>query len=467
MERVRIRGIYSTALTAILKEEFAITQPSEPIRERFKDLEFSEESPDVDIFDKKDKQGVIARGKPEAVYKVKTILEERLPDLIYREEPVQHNGIYKGVVRAIDERRRIAYVDIGVLGTLPIEGEPPELGSEIIVQVKEAGRRPRLTDSITIGGENVVLIPSKSVKISRRIRDPRKREELLELGTRLLQKIPGEWGILFRTSSASLGQEEIEEEVEKLLSEANEIVSSKQAAPALLRAGELEMTFEFPGGSKRVLDEVRSKVCCTIAGHHKLKADRPEVASMVELAERLLEQNPSMEAEIVGKLKQAVASLSFNVGDLVSIEHVRPSGRVIRLGPGVVEDLDEGYVLLKRGLRPGGFLDGLGVRKEEGDYAITEIREGEWFIKTSYYDRRGELKGEYYNVNTPVEIYTNRVRYIDLIVDVVRKPDGSTEIIDIDKAKRARESGIISERIYQRAIEVAEEIKRRLLGEEI
>ena len=60
--KVKIRGIYSTALTCFLKEKgFNIIQPSEIMTQRM-DLEESDESADILIYDKEDLNGVTVNG---------------------------------------------------------------------------------------------------------------------------------------------------------------------------------------------------------------------------------------------------------------------------------------------------------------------------------------------------------------------------------------------------------------------
>ena len=75
MFSVRIRGIYSTALTKLLLDEgFEVVQPSTIIQERF-GLKGNEDSPDLDIEDLGDLQGIRAQGKNEPINAFKTILQ--------------------------------------------------------------------------------------------------------------------------------------------------------------------------------------------------------------------------------------------------------------------------------------------------------------------------------------------------------------------------------------------------------
>ncbi len=80
-----------------------------------------------------------------------------------------------------------------------------------------------------------------------------------------------------------------------------------------------------------------------------------------------------------------------------------------------------------------------------------------------YYDRNGNLKGEYYNINTPVEIYPpDEARYVDLEVDIVKWPDGKKEIVDKDKLAAHYEDGIITEKLYRSVLRIAQEVYDRV-----
>lgn len=87
--RVKVRGIYTTALTKILLDNgFKIVKPSEVTRIRF-NLPVTREDnfqPDVEIFDRFDKQGVNIVGRADAANKVASILLDLLDDVIIRRQ---------------------------------------------------------------------------------------------------------------------------------------------------------------------------------------------------------------------------------------------------------------------------------------------------------------------------------------------------------------------------------------------
>lgn len=50
------------------------------------------------------------------------------------------------------------------------------------------------------------------------------------------------------------------------------------------------------------------------------------------------------------------------------------------------------------------------------------------------YDNR---RGAYINLNTPVELYPNRIRYVDMEVDVCVLPDGDVKAMHEELLERA------------------------------
>ena len=68
------------------------------------------------------------------------------------------------------------------------------------------------------------------------------------------------------------------------------------------------------------------------------------------------------------------------------------------------------------------------------------------------------------NINTPVEFYNDRIRYVDLEIDVVRLPGGKAEIIDEDVLERRFLEGSVTETLKDAALKAAAEMKSRLLS---
>ncbi|MCK4310731.1 MAG: DUF402 domain-containing protein, partial [Methanomicrobia archaeon] len=142
--------------------------------------------------------------------------------------------------------------------------------------------------------------------------------------------------------------------------------------------------------------------------------------------------------------------------EYIEIEHIKEYP--ITLGDAEVLEFEYPKLVLRRNFLGRGHYDGLNIKKEFRDYAITEIEEGKWYFTHKYYSKDDELKGVYYNVCTPVEIYQDRIRYFDLEIDVIEDVEGNRRIIDEDKLEKAVETGRINKNLEKKALEVAESL---------
>ena len=81
--RIKIRGIYSTALTKLaLDSGFEVVQASGRVRERFR-AELPDQLPyEILVRDRDDLQGIEARGESDHVCKLLTLLQELLLDAV-------------------------------------------------------------------------------------------------------------------------------------------------------------------------------------------------------------------------------------------------------------------------------------------------------------------------------------------------------------------------------------------------
>lgn len=221
----------------------------------------------------------------------------------------------------------------------------------------------------------------------------------------------------------------------------------------------IRINVEFPGLSKRRLDEVRSRVIPTLSGHHYYKACGGKIAYMVEMAERLIEKGCSYR-EVEDLFKETIRREYPYEGAKVGIEHVKVNGRMYSLGEARILEFNEQNQKIKllRVFSTPGVYDGLGARKEPGDYAVTSMRAGEWSFRTSYFSKNGEYKGTYVNINTPIEIYPTKVRYVDLEADICMWPNGRIQKIDVEKVDEMVCCGYISEKLKQIISKKIEEV---------
>lgn len=214
---------------------------------------------------------------------------------------------------------------------------------------------------------------------------------------------------------------------------------------------------ELPGGAKRTLDEIRRSVVPTIPLHHRF---RIVDAGSLESAEVSLTGDLSGREALGKQLFADSILIPLEKSGVVRLEHIRPCGRPMRPREGLLLDVsDWSTIIFKRTFRDGRY-DGLDLPISAGDYGLTEIKEGAWTIKHTYYTKTGRLIGEYHNVNTPVELYPYGARYVDLEVDVVRRAGEPPVVIDQEKLALLTRKGVIGRRLEAKALRVAEEICR-------
>jgi len=334
--KARVRGIYSTALTKLLLgHNFEIVQPSDIIKERLRIPASSEDrlTPDIDIYDRLDRQGVNVVGSMDAIETLASILQSSIDDVIFR--------------------RRISIFDEL---DYSVEGFDSNYAREFTRNETE---------------KKIIIEPSQG-----------------------------------------------------------------------------RLNVEFPFLSKKKLDNLRGMVTPTIDGHHYYKACGGRISSLLDMAERMLEIG-SPPNEVENLFKETIRSEYPDVGSMVLIEHVKIDGRVLHLGDAQIIEFDEetNLIMLNRVFTKAGIYDGLRTRKEPGDYAITDLKVGEWIFQTKYFSKDGRYKGTYINLNTPIELYPQRIRYIDLEVDVCLWPDGKVETVDLDELEKKISQGYISKRL--------------------
>ena len=175
----------------------------------------------------------------------------------------------------------------------------------------------------------------------------------------------------------------------------------------------------------------------------------------LENAESYLEKHPEGKNRIEKQLFADTVLRPLEKLGTVKLEHMRPSGKAMRPREGLLIDMANSRISFKRSFSQGHY-DGLDLPIRHGDYSITEVHEGWWYIRHSYYNKSGTLIGEYYNVNTPVELYPYGARYLDLEIDLVRRAGEEPQIIDREKLSLLTRRGNIGTSLEAKAIEVAE-----------
>jgi len=457
--KAKVRGIYTTALTKLLLDnDFEIVQPSLTIKKRFGLMDNSA-SPDVKIKDRYDLQGIRVLGASEAVNRFQSILHSEFEDVLTRKWIVSVDGIYKGT--SVESDGNTVYVDIGgdVIGRLPKFEYTNTNEKPLLVQVERrriGAKQPVLATNLKIVGDYAILVQDSKVGVSLKIRDLNKRAELYTLGKALA---PEGWGIIWRESSSNQTRETLENEIAELAKKAK-ILNEKALhaeAPTLLIEGSYFMDVEFPWFSKRKMDKLRASAAPTLDGHHFYKSCGDRVSAALEMAEDLLEKGEDRK-EVEKLFKEQVLHEFPEESSLVDVKHIKLSGIIFHLGQATIESLEDEQIKYSRIIRSDGFYDGLGVKKESEDRAVSETKIGEWCITTKYFSPSGEWKGTYINLNTPVEVYPNTIRYVDLEVDVCIHSDGTSKTLDMEKLEKALENGIISQKLFTKLKETLKKI---------
>lgn len=260
MTSIRLRGIYSFALGALLQDRgWKIVQPPEELQVYFQ-AECPPQPFAVDVRDRDDLQGIVATGSSPALQQLRETLSEELPDVISYSAPVALEAIYVGLVQ---RRSSCGYeIDlgnkIGFLANAECNGALRS-GEALCVQIKglsQAGQQAMLTRALSVAGQFAVLSANSGIGISKEIKDLQERERLAQLGKRWALR---NWGIIWRTAAWGRDEAELHSEIESLKAMLARLDDHPHdGIPGLLWPGTPTVIVEFPGASKRALDRWRA-----------------------------------------------------------------------------------------------------------------------------------------------------------------------------------------------------------------
>jgi len=465
--RVRVRGIYATALIAILEEsEPRIVQVSTPIRERF-DATFPPAAADAAVTTTDDRQGVGVVGDDDAVAATADRLVVDVDTLGWDDERAP-GAVFDG--RVIEALGSGAVVDLGPAGEgyLPYDAYDGyvEEGDPVRVQVREGsapwtGGRPELAGDLRAGvtGGLVELRAGGSAGGADDGAGGR-----LELADVLPVDPRDGWRSRWHPRADDAGLDA----PAAALRRANDRAAAIDALapttgtdgdpPGRLTGGQSARWLWFGRESRFALDARRRTVATTMPGHHRIKAGTRAASAAVDFAEAVCEPG--------GEFPFGVVRRQFGPrkGDRLEIAHGKPDGRLVSLGGGEVTAADGDGITVERELSGGGSYDGLGVDRRAGDVAVTKLKEGRWWYPTVYRGDDDERRGTYVNVCTPVELFPDTARYVDLHVDVVRHghADGRVDRLDDDDLDAAVEAGDVPAPLAERARSIAAAVERAL-----
>ncbi|MFC5970763.1 DUF402 domain-containing protein [Halomarina salina] len=466
---VRVRGIYATALTRLLYDDTGVVQASEPIRERF-DATFPVAPALATVATTDDRQGVGVSGEEPTVDAATDRLESVGVDTLAWNDPAPEGAVFDARVEST--KRSGAVLDLGEDDKGGIEGwlhfsqvdDRIEAGDALRVQIREAvapwsDDRPVCTTDLTVETELARLVRSD-------------QSDATTGGVELASLLPTDprdgWAVRWDERADDADLDALGATLDRL----NERAAVLDALPNPASAGEsgdepgrltdgLATTWCWFGRESRfALDDLRREVTPTMGGHHRAKAATNAASAAVDFAEAVCD-----DAGDGGEFPFAALTRQFGPreGDTLALGHGKPAGHLVVLGRGEVTDYDPvGKVTLEREMTPGGTYDALGVERRAGDVAVTKLQEGRWWYPTVYRGSDGERRGTYVNVCTPVELFPDVARYVDLHVDVVKHADGRVERVDDDELDEAVAVGEIPEPLAEKARAVASAVENAL-----
>ncbi|RRJ33496.1 DUF402 domain-containing protein [Halocatena pleomorpha] len=456
MTTVRVRGIYTTALTRLLAETdgYEIVQPSESIDTRF-ESSFADTPATVTIETTDDRLGVCVNGVGESGQAVTNAVTDSGIDALSWSDPVPTEAVFDG--RVTDTVENGAIVDLGEgEGYLPFPNTNGHVtpGDQLRVQVATAvppwtDDRPVLRCDTAVANGFARLRYGSSTNSSTGIDV-----------TELLSTDPREgWAVRWSDRASDASFDALTEALDDLNERAERIervLGADLGAPQRRATTQTTTWVWFGRETRFALDDHRRSVTTTMDGHHRIKAGAAAASAAVDFTEAVCEPADSFPFDVTTR------QFGPHVGDRIALRHGKPDGRCFDLGSGEVTDHTDETITIERRMSPGGTYDALGVERRAGDTAVTKLTEGRWWYPTVYRSAEGKRRGTYVNVCTPVELFPESARYVDLHVDVVKHADGTVERVDDDELDAACEQGNVPEPLAERARTVATSIERAL-----
>jgi len=511
----RVRGIYATALTQLLRDEdVVIVQPSASIADRF-GLGEEAESPkgyDAALATTDDRLGVSVSGDSGTVSTLREYLSAVDLDAFAWSDDGPREAIFDGIVTAT--RRGGAVVDLGSReGYLPFDAvaNHVEEGDRYRVQVRDpsppwSDDRPLLDTAIRVQGGGLVELvregdsraarPESGGRSGSRSSGSNRRTTagLGDVTDLLPTDVPDEWHARPTKRADDASFDALDAALDDAVTCAGDLDASlvaagdleeptscdpdddgdgSEAGPRRVWAARETAWVRFGRGSRFALDDARRRVSETMPGHHRIKAGSEDASAAVDFAENVCGSLTGPGSADAGDDGDA-GDLDFpfgattrhfgpREGETVAIRHGKPSGREIVLGRGEISSIaSDGTLLVRREMRSEGTYDALGTERRAGDVAITRFKEGRWWYQTRYRSANGDPRGTYVNVCTPLELFPAAVRYVDLYVDVVKRPDGEVKRVDDAELDERVAEEVVEDELAAKARSVAGAIENAL-----
>ncbi|MCD6324060.1 MAG: DUF402 domain-containing protein [Desulfurococcales archaeon] len=432
--RVRVRGIYSTAISKILNDAgIELVDVSPQIAERLHiDPRHGLPADATVKSDDDDPSQMLILGFPEAVDKITDILEDTIPSLITYRPRIGLYSCFKAEVLGRTNHTCLASTPVGK-AVLVDERDctPGKVIPVTVVKVPvKPGERLVVSSKVRVVGKYAIVGYGSGVSFSSFIRNKDRIAKLLEVSAELIRD---GYSIRWRSNADEADLNDIVKELPDLTLKLKEVSAllEKVHPNEVIYVGEHMNIIELTYPSKRFLDAVRAEASPTTPYHHMLRTLKEKGEGVVDLLDIVASDVSSdkMEVWVRKWIHQRLSSRK----DVV-VHHRRVLKKNVLLGrmqPKEVKSEDGIHLTLKRTIKSAGVYDGLGIPKEVGDYSITRVTEGSWHITHEYFSSNGISKGLYININTPPEILPDgTLRYVDLEVDVVKIHGKGCRMID-------------------------------------
>jgi len=440
---LRVRGIYATALTGLLDDfGYTFADLTEKVRERVPCVRVQGRVA-VTVKDLEDRKGVVVVGDPALVPRVAYAIAVAVPGsmTVYLEE-----GPYTTFLVRVVERLQEGLYVVELPGARRAllsskkQLKEGELTAGHVVRPDE--ENPLLAHGIALTGTYVRLVEGSRHGVSEHFRDAALAAEMLAMAQ---ITAPEGWGVRIRSAAQSATLLEVASEIKELSQRAETLrrVAREMSSPALLAQGESIAFVHFSSDAAARLDSIRNRYSATAPLHHLLKSTGVKLLSdyvdKVELeGTATLPEMAKLYAELFRKVLESGRA---------RLEHKKlPAGGFSWQADASLAP--RGIILLSRVVRSEGVYDGLEVPKTPGDRILSFTWPLARVIAHFYFSREEEVKGVYVNVNTPLEVVYGEhpfLRYIDLVVDVVRV-GSDIRVVDREKFEYLVSRGVLLRR---------------------
>ena len=465
--RVRVRGIYATALTKLfLDKGFLIVQASNIIATRFSIPQLKAPA-DVTVKDTDNRNRLLVIGYPAKVDVVIQALRETLKYSIYWSSRLGLQATIRAEI--IGQRGKKCFAKLNDV-LIEVTGfEVCEEGKIVTLSIVKTpifeGEYARGVPGARVVGDYAIVYrgtSSPKISFSEHIRSLNRRAQLSVISEEALRNgISVHW----RSSASHGSEEELRTHLRELINKLYDLEKKlADAPPGIYEHGEKLVIIDVSSPDKKIMDDIRGMVIPTIDYHHSIKANFQDEheSVLVDYAEKAIAHGAPKQPLVKALFETIMERLSAR--KRIIIEHVKLNGTVLEIGPAevisvnITEEKENSCCCiearLRRVVRSSGIYDGLGVEKEPGDVIETVVNTCDWKTIHSYYSHSGELKGRYININTPPELTPYGLRYIDLEVDVV-EVNNEKRVIDENELKRHYLQGRVTRSMIEK---IAEEI---------